>query len=152
MTKKSKITYLTLGIGIGIIITSTFYSFFPQIELEELSDDIITERAIDLGMINLKESINIVQPQKEKNDEEKSDKDKEQIPIEELYIQIIVDKGEVLQDIADKLFTLELIDNKEEFILLAEDKMRDRLFSYGTYDIKMNTSYSTIIKILTKNK
>lgn len=145
MTKKSKITYLTLGIGIGIIIASTFYSFYPQIEQEELSDDIIMERAIELGMINLKESINILQ-----SEEEKTNKDKDQVSKDELYVEISIEKGEILQDIADKLFNLELIDNKEEFILLAEDKMRDKLFSYGTYEIKMNTSYSTIIKILTK--
>lgn len=145
MTKRSKITYLTLGIGIGLIIASTFYSFYPQIEQESLSDDIIIERAKELGMVSLKESINI-----EKLEKEETNNDKDQVSIDEPYIELKIEKGEILQDIANKLFVLELIDDKEEFILLAEDKMRDKMFAYGTYNIKMNTSYSTIIKILTK--
>ena len=96
-------------------------------------------------MVSLKESINI-----EKLEKEETNNDKDQVSIDEPYIELKIEKGEILQDIANKLFVLELIDDKEEFILLAEDKMRDKMFAYGTYNIKMNTSYSTIIKILTK--
>lgn len=145
MTKISKITYLVLGLGIGIIISSTFYSFYPRIKQVELSDDIIIQRAIELGMVSLKESINTDQIVKEKIELEN-----EEVSKDELYIKIKIEKGDILKDVAEKLFSLNLIDNKEEFILLAEDKMVDKLFAYGTYDIKMNTSYSTIIKILTK--
>lgn len=59
MEKKAKIIYLTLGIGIGIVITSTLYSFYPVTKFVEISDDIIIERARELGMVTLKESLNM---------------------------------------------------------------------------------------------
>lgn len=154
MIKKAKTTYLILGLGIGIIISSTFYSFFPQIEKVDLSDAIIIERAIELGMVNIKESINIekIEENVEKETKEIMEtKNEDQAIQNDLYVEIKIEKGEILQDVVNKLFDLKLIDNKEEFILLSEDKMRDKMFAYGTYSIKINTSYSTIIKILTKD-
>lgn len=59
MEKRNKILYLIMGIGIGIVISSTLYSFFPVTKYVELSDDIIIEKAKALGMVSLKESLNI---------------------------------------------------------------------------------------------
>ena len=44
MEKRNKILYLIMGIGIGIVISSTLYSFFPVTKYVELSDDIIIEK------------------------------------------------------------------------------------------------------------
>lgn len=144
MEKKNKLTYLLLGLGIGILFTSTLYSIFPNIEYIELDDDIIIEKARDLGMVSLKDSIDLEKPPKDKDDSEVGDDHK---VIE--YVDCVVEKGDTLEDVASKLYELNLIDDKEEFILFTEDKNLDKKFNYGTFQIKYNTSYSTIIKILT---
>lgn len=145
MNEKIKITYLLLGIGIGIILASTLYSFYPKIEYRDLSDDIIIEKARKLGMVGIKESIDVG------NYKDKITETNNNLESKEEYIEIVVEKGDNLIDIANNLFKLGLIDNIDEFILLAEDKMVDKNFIYGTYRIKFNTSYSTIINILTTN-
>lgn len=144
MEKKIKLTYLLLGLGIGILFTSTLYSIFPNIEYIELDDDIIIEKARDLGMVSLKDSIDLEKPPNDKDDSEVGDDHK---VIE--YVDCVVEKGDTLEDVASKLYELNLIDDKEEFILFTEDKNLDKKFNYGTFQIKYNTSYSTIIKILT---
>lgn len=152
MKRRFKLTYLTLGIGMGIVIASTLYTFYPQVRHEELSDDIIVERARQLGMISLKESINTEEIEKdiieEETEEEAAAKD---IVIEEdKYIEFIVERGENSYDIARNLFAFGLIDDEEEFEALAQEKMVDRKLKYGKYKIKTNSSYDTIIKVLTK--
>lgn len=78
MEKRTKITYLILGIGIGIVITSTIYSFFPLVKFVELSDDIIISRAKELGMVSLKESI-----ETERKEDIKDAEDTENIEVED---------------------------------------------------------------------
>ena len=58
MDKKAKINYLILGIGVGIILSSTIYSFFPKIRSVELNNDEIIQKARELGMVTLTESLN----------------------------------------------------------------------------------------------
>lgn len=146
MRKKIKISYLLLGIGVGIIITGIIYSAFPKVEYVDLNDEMIIEKAKDLGMTNIKDSLVMEDSHKE----EPEQKTEEKLKPGDEYKDIIIEEGEILQDIVDKLYDNGLIDNKEEFILLAEDKMVDKKFVYGKYRIKYNTSYSTIIKMLTE--
>ncbi len=149
MKKRTKLAYLVLGIGIGIIVSSTLYSILPNVKYIELSDDIIRKKAIELGMINLKESINLDNSSKEKN-QNKNEVATENVLEKDEYVIIEIEKGYTLEDVAKNLFKSGLIDNEEEFILLAEDKTLDKKFNYGKFKIKYNTSYSTIIKILTE--
>lgn len=149
MKKRTKLAYLVLGIGIGIIVSSTLYSILPNVKYIELSDDIIRKKARELGMINLKESINLDNSSKEKN-QNKNEVATENVLEKDEYVIIEIEKGYTLEDVAKNLFKSGLIDNEEEFILLAEDKTLDKKFNYGKFKIKYNTSYSTIIKILTE--
>lgn len=149
MKRSNKLLYLILGIGIGVIVSSTLYSIFPNVKYIELSDDIIMDKARELGMINLKESINLDISSKEEN-QIKKEVVPEKVLENEEYVIIEIEKGDTLEDVANKLFSSGLIDNKEEFILLAEDKTLDKKFNYGKFKLKYNTSYSTIIKILTE--
>lgn len=145
MERRYKLSYLILGIGIGILVTSTLYSNFPNVKYVEFTDDIIIEKAKELGMVNLKESINL----DNLSNNEKKVKD-ETVTEKEEYIKFEIIKGETLEDVASNLFNLGIIDNKKEFIQLAEDKTLDKMFNYGVYELKFNLSYSTIIKILTE--
>lgn len=173
MGKKAKIIYLILGIGIGFVISSTFYSFFPVTKYVELNDDIIIERARELGMVPLKESIDL---ENMEANEENVDNDNTSEPIDEnqidkiddgqeepyndaegnshedKLIKLVVKKGEKLSDIANSLFELGLIDNVEEFKSFVRENGYGRLLHYGEFEIKENSSYSDILKILTHKK
>lgn len=147
--RKIKIAYLLLGIGVGIVLVNGLYYLFPKVKYVDLSDEMIIERAKELGYVSFKESI-IKEKESEKNIGNK-EKNLEVIDGEDKkFTKIEILEGDTLSHIAEKLFKAELIDNKEEFILLAEDKMVDKKFAYGVFEIKYNTSYSTIIKLLTK--
>lgn len=77
---KSKIYHLLLGIGLGIIITSSLNIVFNKTEKIEYTDEQVIERAKTLGMISIKENI-------ENNDKEKKkekDKKEKEKPSEEV--------------------------------------------------------------------
>lgn len=140
--KKIKRAYLLLGMGIGIILVSILYSLCPQVKYRDLNDEMIIERAKELGYISLKESI-----LKEKKIEQKMEAE-EVIEEKEESVEITIVEGDSLSDIAEKLLNAGLINRKDEFISLAEEKMVDKKFSYGVFHIKYNTSYSSIIQLL----
>lgn len=141
--RKIKIAYLLLGIGVGIILVNGLYFLHPEVKYKDLSDEMVIERAKELGYISFKDSL----VKENQTTEIMESKDKEAIP---KLVKITIKEGDNLSDIAERLFEANLIDDKEEFINLAVDKMMDKQFAYGIFDIKYNTSYSTIIKLLTK--
>lgn len=149
MDGKHKIIYLILGIGIGIIITNILHSFYPRLEYIQLSDDIIIERARDLGMVNLKENIKI---EKEIIDEKEEilEKKVEEVKEEVKEVEIVVESGSGLTKVATQLHDADLIDNKEEFILLVKGKKLDKKIATGRFKVKSNNSYTEIIEILTR--
>ncbi len=163
MDKKIRITYLLLGLGIGIIITSTLYSFYPRIEYIDLSDDIIIEKARELGMVGLKESIdvrnikdlnnieNTIEPITEKISVASEEVEEEKKELEEVEeIEIVVESGSSLTRVSKQLYNEKLIDNIDEFILFVKNKKLDKKIVTGRYKIKSNSSYDEIIEILTK--
>ncbi|MBU5314110.1 endolytic transglycosylase MltG [Tissierella carlieri] len=160
MDKKIKITYLFLGVGIGIIIASTLYSFYPKIEYIDLTDDIIMERARSLGMVGLKESIDVINKEEladeentmeSANDEMKEvQKDIEEIKAEVEEREIVVESGSSLTRVSKQLYNANLIDNIDEFISFVKDKKLDKKIVTGSYKIELNSSYDEIIEILTK--
>lgn len=160
MDKKIKITYLFLGVGIGIIIASTLYSFYPKIEYMDLTDDIIMERARGLGMVGLKESIDVINMEEladEENTMESANDEMKEVPkdIEEIKVEvgereIVVESGSSLTRVSKQLYNADLIDNIDEFILFVKDKKLDKKIVTGRYKIELNSSYDEIIEILTK--
>ncbi len=145
MDKKIKIAYLLLGIGIGLIVASTLYSFYPKVEYMDLSDDIIIEKARELGMVWLKENIDIESINNRVTDEEIGETVKE---ISEK--EIVVESGSSLTIVVKKLYDANLIDDIDEFILFVKDKKLDKKIRTGRYKIKLDSSHDEIIEILTR--
>ena len=57
MFNKTKFSYIILGLGIGILLTSMIYIFNPVVEYRDYSEEEIVELASELGMVFIKESI-----------------------------------------------------------------------------------------------
>lgn len=151
--KKIKLAYLFLGIGIGIVLVNNLYFLFPEAEHIELSDEAIIERAKELGYISLKESISRGNENKEEESKENinlrtEDKVNKKEKQDEKSVEVEIKEGDNLSDIADKLYQVNIIKDKKEFISLAQDKTVDKKFAYGVFDIKYNTSYEAIINLL----
>lgn len=147
----NKITYILLGLGIGIIITNILYYINPRIEYEQISDEDIINRAEDLGMRTIKESIIINEKAKEIKDEnidEQIEKKENKKESKSMVFEIV--KGDDLYTISEKLHKFGLIDNQKKF----EDRVYERELSkkmhYGTYEIDYNSDYDLIIDILVK--
>lgn len=155
MIKKTKIAFLTLGIGIGIIISSTLNSLYPKIKLIELEDEMIIERARELGMVNLKDSIKVDIPKETLKDEslEQIENDVSLAVDDELEeieeIEIVVESGSILTEVATNLYDTKLIEDKDDFISFVRNKKLDKKIITGIYRIKYNSSYEEIIQILT---
>ncbi len=156
--KKGKVVYLILGFGMGLVLSSIIYYFFPQVRTINLSDSEVIERARGLGYVSLKESIEVQKEEKEG----KENKDTEQLKVslenkdnisdlEEIeYIEVQIKEGDTLNIISNKLFTLGIIKDQREFIEFTEDKNLDTKFAYGTFKIDKDADYSEILKIVTK--
>lgn len=69
---------------------------------------------------------------------------------ENSVIKFIISTGDTLTDTTDKLYDLGIIKDKEEFIKLARDRKLDKKLMPGTYELKPNLNYSSILKVLSK--
>ncbi len=146
MNKRIKLAYLTLGIGIGMIFTNILYSFNPNIKYLDLEDEAIIEKAKELGMVNLKESIEVENIKEDPIEEKKEDEVIEPI----IETEIIVESGSNLTRVANNLYDANLIKDVDEFVLFVKGKKLDKKIRTGRYKIKSNSSYDDIIEILTR--
>lgn len=172
MGNKKNIIYLILGLGLGIIITNILHSAYPKVEFTDLSENEIIERARDLGMVPIKESIKVEKEPGESKDQEvektlekleealerleKSEKIQEVIETEELREddigeekEVIIDSGSNLTEVATRLYEMDVIESKDEFIKLVRANNLSRKIVTGKYIIKKGSSHSEIIKLLT---
>ncbi|WP_416198145.1 MAG: YceG-like family protein [Sporanaerobacter sp.] len=139
MKGKLNIVYMTLGIGIGIILTSFVFVLKPQIQYKEYTNEEIINKAKELGMVSFKENIN-------------TDYTKEVVEDNNEEIRIKIDVNSSLSEVSDKLFAQKIIEDKGEFIQFVKDKGMETKLRPGTYSLKKNMSYTSIINILTKTK
>lgn len=137
MFNKTKFSYIILGLGIGILLTSIIYIFNPVVEYRDYSEEEIVELASELGMVFIKESIDTSDIKKRSN--EKQEK-----------VTIIVEEGDSLGDVSIKLFELELIDSAERFHDYAKEKGMEKKIRVGIYELTPYQSYDDILDILTK--
>lgn len=137
MFSKTRFPYFILGIGIGILLTSTLYILNPVIEYRDYSEEEIIEIASDLGMVFIKENINSSTKKNEKEQEQKK-------------INLIVEQGDSLKKVSQKLYDLGIIDNEEKFHNYAIQKGVEKKIRVGTYVLTKGLSYDNILNILTK--
>lgn len=138
MVNKYKLLFLTLGIGMGIILTNFIYYANPSIEYIEYSEEDIISEAKNLGMVFVKDNIDI------KSNKEKSKK------IESKEKKFAVEPGDTLDKISEKLYQLELIDNANNFRQYSKAMGVEKELIVGTYIISSDYDYEKIIKILMK--
>ena len=143
MLDKFRLPYLVLGLGIGIILTSTIYTLNPNVKYKEYTEEEIIAAATDLGMIFVKDSIDTSRD-KDLKQEEKEEK-------EEKEIILVVEAGDNSEQVFDKLFQLGVILDKEDFSKYAKEKNIEKKIRIGTYKLALNMDYDTIISILTKS-
>ncbi len=148
--KKSNFIFIVLGIGIGIILTSIIFYFNPLIKYKEYTDEQIIKKAEELGMVFIKDNIDSeheeIKPKEKDFDKKAKSKKKNSV------IKVEISAGDSSIDVAEKLLDLGIIEDKVEFVQFLMDKNMDKKLRPGTYELKPNLSYSTILKILSKNK
>ena len=129
MFNKYRFPFLLLGAGIGIIITNTIYIFNPNIEYKEYSEEEIIAEATDLGMVFIKDNIDI-SPKKEESIEKPVDKSEVD---EKKEIHFIIEYGDSLEKVSKGLYESGIIDDVEKFHKFARDKRVDKKLRVGTY-------------------
>jgi len=134
LTKKIYFFYILIGIGIGIIFSTFIFKLNPIVEDRQYSDDEIIEKAKELGMVFVKENIDVKPSSKEE------------------YSSFIVGKEDTLTDVSNNLFKKGLIDDPKEFTQFVEDKGLDKNIISKKYELKKNLSYTTILRILTEKE
>lgn len=157
--------FLILGVGIGLVIASLLNMAYPKIKYISYTDEQIIERAKDLGMVSLKEVISITQDNREKNKENDEDENIEKevasnaeseegiddnIIEENIVIEFVINKGENSEQIINKLFEAEIINDKDEFTSLIIEKNVQKKFKYGVFQLEKNMGYDLLIKELTR--
>jgi len=146
MVNRHRLLFLALGMGMGIVIANMIHIFNPPVEYVEYSEEEIVSRAKELGMVFIKESI----------DTDSENKESE----EELYnnvtgnedMEFTVEAGDTLEEIAQKLYDLKLIDSAKNFSQYARARGVDKSLRAGSYKISHNLDYETIIAILMKKQ
>lgn len=114
MKENKNFFYISLGIGIGIILTSFIFTLKPKIKYKDYSDEEIRGRAKKLGMVPIKEKI---EPSREKEKEKEKAKEKK-----EEKVSFYIESEDTLTSVTNNLFEKKLISNKEDFIQIARDK------------------------------
>ena len=148
MLDKDRFPFLILGIGIGIILTNTIYTFNPNVKYRDYSRKEIIAEATDLGMVFIKDNIDI-SPKEEKYLENSIDELEREDQKEKT--QFIIEYGDSLEKVSMGLYELGIIGDRDKFLRFAQNKKIDKKLRVGTYMISPNLDYETIIKILTKS-
>lgn len=179
MQKQNKI-FFHLGlliIGIILTITGLMNIVKPVVKYVDYTEEQIKQKAKELGMVDLKEVIELNEESEKKQDLDSESKDvekqekneenneaiKESATVQnnedsqtdekdntfEEYVLFEIHKGEKSEDIIDRLFEQGIIDDKERFIKLVAKKKVGRYFVYGSFELQKGMDYDTIIKILT---
>lgn len=148
MFSKQKRVFILLGIGIGIIFTNTLYILNPNIEYREYSENEIIEKAKGLGMIFIKDGIEI---NKEiENIDEADDKGEDVFIEQSSEVEFAIEIGDSLEKISNKLYDVGIIENSEVFKNYAKEKGVAKKLRVGTYNLYVGMDYDIIIDILTK--
>jgi len=139
MLFRQKIPYILLGIGMGILLTNIIYNFHPNVEYKEYSEEEIIEKAKELGMVFLKDTIKV----NDTTAESKGDSKK---------VKFEVKEGDSLKEVATNLFNAGIIEDVNSFIKYVKVKGFDKKIRTGSHILTSDMDYDEIIDILIKRK
>lgn len=152
MLNKCRLPFIILGIGMGILLTNTIYIFNPKIEYRDYSEEEITAKATELGMVFIKNNIetSAIEGANENSQVDvKKLGDKEKEVEKKKEIQFTIEYGDSLEKVSKGLYELGIIDNVERFQKIARDKKVDKKLRVGNYKLLLGSDYETIIKAFT---
>lgn len=149
--KRLEFYFVLFGIGIGVFLSGVIVSAFP-IPHVEYTDEEIRDRARDLGMIGLRESI---EGNLESSDQNEEDGDHEsESSIEEdgqaEVSEVAINRGEGTVVVAQKLYDSGIIDDRSEFESFVISKGAGNSLREGTYSIERGSDLESILSIITK--
>lgn len=147
-TNKMNKLFLILGIGIGLLTSGMLNIAYPKIKYISYTEAQIIEKARELGMVFLKESI--IEKGEEKNANISNNTNDNAHTVEdENIVKIIINKGDNSEKIINKLYEEGIIKDKEEFAKKIAERELQRRFKYGVFELKTEMEYDSLIKILT---
>lgn len=172
---KNKIYYLLLGLGLGVLITSSMNIAFDKTETVEYSEEEIREKAKELGMISMKDNIEKNEEDEKKaeeakakeeakKEEEKAKAEQEKLEQEQAEAEVepksepesavvAVTEDDTATSIVDKLKSEGIIENAGDFKSVVVDHNLQREFIAGEYEINKGASYEDILKkMIRENK
>ncbi|WP_352418447.1 hypothetical protein [Proteiniborus sp.] len=146
-TNKMNKLFLILGIGIGLLVSSMLNIAYPKTKYISYTETQIIEKARELGMVSLKESI-IEKEEKNLETSNKTSNDSDFVE-DKRTIEFIINKGDNSEEIVDKLFKEGIIEDKEEFTKKVIDNDIQKKFKYGVYELETKMEYDFLIEVLT---
>ncbi|MBZ2173982.1 endolytic transglycosylase MltG [Schnuerera sp. xch1] len=145
MFNKHRFPFILLGVGIGIVLTNIIYALHPNVKHIEYTEEEIIAEATNLGMVFVKDVIDI--------DKEKEVEEVEGPIIDEVKeIEFTVENGDSLYNISKRLYEFGIIEDPEEFQNYGWKKGVDKRIRVGTYTLSTDLDYDAIIDILTKKQ
>lgn len=163
---KNKIYYLLLGIGLGILVTSSMNIAFNKTEKVEYSEAEIKEKAKELGMISIKDNIEKNEEDEAKEAKEeaaKKEAEKEKLEEEKKAEEVASQKEEQNEsaiitvtpqdgasDVIERLKASDIIENQDEFKNLVSKYNLEKKFRTGEYEIQKKSSYAEVLRIMIK--
>lgn len=163
---KEKLLYILLGIGIGLVTSSSLFIINSTEQVKEYSDEEIIQKAKELGMVYIKDVVQVNEKNNDKNDDKSDDKNdnNESVQVREdegnsrlvenlsntEYIEFTIDKGESTESVSKRLFEKGIIDDSGKFNTYISKKGLEKKILYGNYKIKKGSTYDELIKLFTQ--
>jgi hypothetical protein len=138
-----------MGIGIGLIISSTFNIINKEFFQEEINDEYIKIKAKQMGMIDPKDHFI-------KNDEYHKEVKKEETIIEKNsekeLVKVSIPKGSTSEEIGEILKDHKIIQSTQLFLKRINSKNLEEKLRWGIYEMEKNTPIDKIIEKITNKE
>lgn len=172
MDKRNR-KYILLGLGIGIILTNIIYYYNPRIEMEKLDDSEVIERARELGMVTMKESIktegsekinlepvqgvesmedDIIEDAQTEDANVESPKESNTKVEDKKNIVFKINSGEGLGEISRELKESGIIEDVEAFKDRVYERKVSKKLQPGEFELNKDMTFDEIIDNIIKSK
>lgn len=141
--KKIKIidlAILLLGVGIGVVLTSGIFYYNPNIKYKTYTDEQILAKATEIQLRDSRKK-----EETDKSDAKANSNDKNNEEKKSKKVKFIIEQGESIDEIINRLYELEIIDNKESFLDRLKVREATQKIHFGEYEFELSTNYDDII-------